>query len=226
MRPFYVLKDGQLELDRSFARDPEFLKIEKVDAERAALQGVRLYQLMRRARAGRIQLHHNAPIAVALAKGEPGGAVPLAGGEPSGGLEAGLDENVFREPADAQWKDAWQVTDRLVSAINDESRRLGARYVVAVLSSAGAVFPDPLWRTRYMAKLGISDLFYPERRLQALGTREGFEVIALAPAMQREADATHTYMHGFDNTVLGFGHWNAAGHAAAGRLIAQRFCGS
>ena len=32
------------------------------------------------------------------------------------------------------------------------------------------------------------------------------------------------YLHGFKNLPMGFGHWNEAGHAAAGHLIAQKLC--
>jgi hypothetical protein len=70
----------------------------------------------------------------------------------------------------------------------------------------------------------VKDLFYPDRRMTKLGEKNRFEVISLGPDMQREAQSTQKYLHGFDNTQLGFGHWNAAGHAAAGKLIAQHFC--
>jgi hypothetical protein len=215
-RPFYVLRDGELRLDDSFRDDPDWQNTARIGARRAPLYQFRLYQLLRRARAGRLEFHHNAPVAMALA--HDGAQVPA--------LEQGLDENVFREPPDPVWSDAWAVTDRLVVATQEEARSHGARFLLAVLSSAGSVYPDPEWRRRYMKRLGVADLLYPEHRLQALGAQHGFEVIALAPDMQRYADATHTYLHGFDNTVLGLGHWNAAGHALAGKLIAQRLCGA
>jgi lysophospholipase L1-like esterase len=212
LRPFFVERGGRLALDDSFARDPKFLEARRLDEQRAALQDLRLYQLMRRVRAGEIQLRHNAPVAMALADGK---ARPL---------EAGLDENVYREPPNDTWRDAWSVTERLLAQMNSEVKAGNGRFVVAVLSSAGSVYPDPAWRKRYMAQLGVEDLFYPERRLERFGREQGFEVLPLAPALQRQADEQRAYLHGFRNTRLGFGHWNEAGHAAAGRLIARHLC--
>jgi hypothetical protein len=111
-----------------------------------------------------------------------------------------------------------------VVAMQRESGAHGARFVVAVLSNAGAVYPDPAVRRRYAEFLGVNDLLYPERRLRELGERRGIEVVTLTEDMQRYADATRTYLHGFANTRLGFGHWNQAGHALGAELIARRLC--
>jgi hypothetical protein len=40
--------------------------------------------------------------------------------------------------------------------------------------------------------------------------------------MQAYADAHHAFLHGFPNTRLGTGHWNADGHQVAGELIARK----
>src|SRR5262249_13949995 len=101
----------------------------------------------------------------------------------------------------------------------------GARFVLTILSTPGTVYPDPKLRARYAASLGVSSLFYPEDRLQRLGAEHSFEVLALAPEMQRAADEKGIFLHGFSNTRPGFGHWNGAGHALAAELIAARLCG-
>ena len=215
VRPFYVLRDGRLVLDSSFTADALFVESRQAGPRRALLQDLRLYQLYRKARAGKIEVRHNAPIAVALADG--GGRVPSL-------AEPGLDENVLREPPDAAWRDAWAVTEALLVAMQQETSAHGARFVVAVLSTAGAVYPDPAVRRRYAEFLGVDDLLYPERRLRALGERRGIEVVTLTEDMQRRAEATHTYLHGFANGRPGFGHWNQAGHALGAGLIARRLC--
>ena len=215
LRPFFLLRDGKLVLDDSFATAPSFLESRRAGAQRAALQDLRLYQLLRKARAGRLEVGHNAPIAVALADGAER-LPPLA--------ERGLDENVLREPADAAWRDAWAVTEGLLLAMRQETGRHGARFVVAVLSSAGAVYPDPDLRRRYAELLGVGDLFYPDQRLREFGERHRIEVVALTETMQRHADATGAYLHGFANAQLGFGHWNQAGHVLGAELIARQLC--
>jgi hypothetical protein len=214
-RPFFLLRDGALALDDSFTVDPSFVESRQIGRQREHLHDLRLYQLMRKVRAGKIEVRYNAPIAVAVADGS----------KPVHSLaEPGLDENVLREPADAAWRDAWAVTEELLLAMRQESSARGARFLVAVLSTAGAVYPDPAVRRRYAEFLGVGDLLYPERRLRALGERSGMEVVTLTEEMQRYADAKRAYLHGFANTRLGFGHWNQAGHALGAELIARRLC--
>jgi hypothetical protein len=211
-RPYFSLKDGRLWLDTAFRDDPEFKEKQHIAQHRAFLQELRLYQLMRRVRAGNIAQHfHNAPVAAAAAAGQKL-------------TEPGLDEQVFLEPKDAKWRDAWDITDRLVLATYEETRRHAARFLLTVLSTPGSVYPDAQMRARYAKTLGVSSLFYPEERLQRLGEKNGFEVLALAPEMQKRADAQHVFFHGFPNTKPGFGHWNEAGHATAAELIAARLC--
>ena len=215
-RAYFSLKDGKLYLDSAFRDDPEFKEKQRIAAHRAWLQEARLYQVLRRVRAGSIAQHfHNAPVAAALASGANAGAKLT---------EPGLDEQVFLEPKDAKWHEAWDITDHLVEAANVETRSHGARFVLAVLSTPGTVYPDAQMRARYAASLGVQSLFYPEQRLEALGARDGFQVLALAPAMQRAADEKHVFLHGFPNTKPGFGHWNEAGHALAAELIARDLC--
>jgi len=212
-RPYFSLKDGKLMLDAAFRDDPEFKEKQRIAEHRAWLQEARLYQLMRRVKAGNVAQHfHNAPVAAALAAGQKL-------------TEPGLDEQVFLEPKDAKWQEAWSITDRLVEAANAETKSHSARFVLAILSTPGSVFPDAQLRARYAASLGVKSLFYPEERLEALGRHDGFEVVALAPAMQRAADEKHVFLHGFANTKPGFGHWNEAGHALAADLIARDLCG-
>ncbi len=214
-RPYFALKDGRLELDTGFIRDPQFVANQRTAVARERLQRLRTYQLLRRVKAGDIARRmHNAPIAAGIA----------AEGRPRTLTEPGLDENVFREPADSAWREAWAITDRLVARAHEETRRRGARFLLVVLSTPGTVYPDPRMRARYAEGLGVKGLFYPEERLKSLGARQGFDVLALAPAMQQRADAQRAYFHGFANTKPGFGHWNAAGHAVAAELIAASLC--
>jgi len=215
-RAYFSLKDGKLLLDTAFRDDPEFKETQRLFHQRALLQDSRVYQLLRRVRAGNIAQHfHNAPIAAALASGaNPGSKL----GEP------GLDEQVFHAPADENWREAWEITDRLVVAASQETRAHGARFLLTVLSTPGTVYPNAQMRARYAESLGVKSLFYPEERLQRLGQQHGFDVLALAPAMQRAADEEHVFLHGFSNTKPGFGHWNEAGHALAAELIAARLC--
>ncbi|HLH78128.1 MAG TPA: SGNH/GDSL hydrolase family protein [Candidatus Binataceae bacterium] len=140
------------------------------------------------------------------------------------GSELGLDDTTYSPPATPHWRDAWAVAEQEVAEINREVKGHGARFLLVTLSNGIQVYPDAAVRAAYMQRMGVANLFYPEQRLAALGQREGFEVLNLAPAMQQYADHSHTFLHGFSNTKMGFGHWNEAGHRLAAQLIAQRLC--
>lgn len=217
LRPFFVMTEGKLILDDSFVRNPEHVENMREAESRAVLQNLRLYQLLRKLRAGELRVGHNTPIAAAIAKGKPAASAMT---------EVGLDENVLREPQDPVWKEAWDITEKLLLMTAQESRRLGARFVLATLSSSGSVYPDAALRQKYAEHLGVPDLFYPDRRIRGFAERHGIEVVTLGPEMQHRADATGAYYHGFPNAMLGFGHWNHAGHEIAGMLLARYLCGS
>jgi hypothetical protein len=91
---------------------------------------------------------------------------------------------------------------------------------MVTLTRAIQVTPDPEKKERFLRQLGTDDLFYPERRLNEFGRREGISVFNLAPIMAREADERHVYFHAAEGSQ-GIGHWNAEGHQAAGELIAR-----
>ena len=132
---------------------------------------------------------------------------------------------VYLTPADAPWRDAWAVTEAAIRAMRDAAVAGGAGFWIVTLSNAIQVHPDPAVRARFADDLGASDLAYPDQRIAAFARAEGIPAIVLAPALRAHAEASGTYLHGFDNTVAGYGHWNRAGHAEAGRLIAETICG-
>jgi hypothetical protein len=88
------------------------------------------------------------------------------------------------------------------------------------------VHPERAVRESLQAKLGVADLFYPDRRIAEFARRRGIAALALAPQMQRIAEQTGRYFHGFAQVGMGRGHWNAGGHQAAAELIARALCGS
>jgi hypothetical protein len=137
--------------------------------------------------------------------------------------ELGAANVIYREPADEVWREAWRVTEKLLTTMHAEVEGHGAKFYVVTLSNGIQVYPDPDARQAFARRLGVSDLFYPERRIRALGEREGFPVFNLAPDLQNYADQNKVFLHGFGPQV-GNGHWNETGHAVAGELLAQRLC--
>jgi hypothetical protein len=139
-------------------------------------------------------------------------------------VERAINYSIYSPPVDRSWQDAWRVTEGLITAVRDESVGHGAMFLAMTQDTGIQVWPNPVMREKFQKRLGVSDLFYPDRRIAALGDRAGFAVLNVAQPLQRYAEERQVFLHGFKNTPMGFGHWNEAGHAAAGHLIAQKLC--
>jgi hypothetical protein len=137
--------------------------------------------------------------------------------------EIGVDDSVYAAPKDPAWEDAWRLTEGLILTMRDEVRNRGAEFFVVTLSNSIQVNPNPASRQEFMSRLGVGDLFYPDRRLKSLGERQQIPVFNLAPVLQAYAERNGVYLHGFGDRP-GKGHWNKAGHRLAGDLITQELC--
>ncbi len=142
----------------------------------------------------------------------------------AGASELGLDDWIYKPPRTAAQREAWDVAEGEIRMVQQEAAVHGARFLAVTLSNGVQVYPDPAARRAYMQRWGMDGLFYPDFRIRALGERLGFDVLNVAPAFQEYADRHHVFLHGFSNTQLGAGHWNAEGHRYGGRLIAGRLC--
>jgi hypothetical protein len=137
--------------------------------------------------------------------------------------ELGTDNLVYLEPDNAVWNDAWRVTEGLLVEMGGEVAKGGAKFIIVTLSNGPQVLPDAKSREAFKSRFGITDLFYPDNRIKALGKREGIPVITLAPELQEFAEHNKVFLHGFGENI-GNGHWNATGNRVAGELIAKKIC--
>jgi hypothetical protein len=200
-RPYFRYQDGGLVLRTAFAGDGLFPLYCKLNFEG------RRFAVLRLMGTG----------AEVLARQ----AERLSGSDRLPGSEPGLDDAIYAPPADDAWRDAWDITERLIVTVAQEVAVRRARFLAVTLSNPVQVYPDEAYRRRYLAAVHGTDIFYPDRRIETLGARHGFEVLGLAPAMQRLADRERVFFHGFAGTGLGVGHWNPRGHEFAGRAIAR-----
>jgi hypothetical protein len=151
--------------------------------------------------------------------------VAATGGQkptPEHPVERAINYNIYKPPTDQAWQEAWEVTERLITEIRDEAVRQHAMFLAVTEETGIQAWPDRAVRERFQKHLGVTELFYPDERIAALGRREGFDVLTLAQPLQAYAESHHVFLHGFPNTPKGFGHWNAIGHSLAGKLIAER----
>jgi hypothetical protein len=210
-RPYFSLEAGAaagyaLRLDDSFASSDEFTR-------RASGASVLVRSLTDHSRL--LQMLRAAKERASAARGAAAAAP---------GAEQGLDSRVLKAPEDAQWERAWQLTEALIATTRDLALKQGAGFLLVTVPYAIQVHPSAEARASFLRTLGAPDLFYPDRRLARFAARHGIAVVPLAPAMQRLADETGIFFHGFPGSGMGLGHWNELGHRAAAQLIAQRLC--
>jgi hypothetical protein len=139
-------------------------------------------------------------------------------------VERAINYDIYKPPSEKSWRDAWQVTGDLIDETYREAAAHQAAFLAVTLDTSIQVWPDAQVRENFMKRIGVADLFYPDRRIAALGERGGFEVLTLAEPLYEYAKRHHAYLHGFGNGKMGFGHWNIEGHRVAGELIADRLC--
>jgi hypothetical protein len=144
-----------------------------------------------------------------------------ANGAPS---PADLDRFVYAPPTDPEWQDAWAVTEDLLRAIVAHVRSWRAGFLLVTLSNGIQVVPEVGARERYAAELGVPDLLYPDRRIEALADAEDVPFLMLAPPLGAWAAEHQTCVHGFENGTPCAGHWNEVGHRFAGERMAESLC--
>jgi len=213
LSPYFIYSDGELVLDNSFLHSPDYLyrKSLLVQLGYGIINYSRVLQLANQAKN------------VILTKRKTR-AVKKELTSASDGNEAGIQNEIYREPAHSLWQEAWQVTEGLITLMRDEVAEKGADFLVVTLSTSIQVHPDSSVRKQFMISLGIDHLFYPDFRIKALGEREGISVLNLAPSLQAYAQEHQIFLHGFENATMGYGHWNENGHRLAGQIMAQKIC--
>ena len=135
-----------------------------------------------------------------------------------------LSSKNFNPPEDAAWKDAWRVTEGLIVKLHNEVAQKNADFLLVTIGDPIQVDRDPVKRKKFMQEHKIQDLFYPDRRLEKLGARQGFRVLNLTEQFQGYTEKFQVCAHGFDNSVPCGGHWNELGHRLGSILINRNLC--
>lgn len=208
IRPYFVERNGKLVLDGSF-REERLSVSRSVGLEAARYSRVAqvVYQLSRGIRAKQ-KIEQLKQSSSADAK-----VVELGLAEP------GLSTWIYSPPKEDRYEAAWQITEKLIAQLNDEVAESGARLFVVTLTNAIQVHPAAKSRKQFAEILKLEDMSYPDDRIRLHCQRTGIPVLSLVPGMQDHAQRYDRFLHGFKNTRLGQGHWNAAGHRVAGSLI-------
>lgn len=225
--PYFVYRNGELVYDASFRDSPTYRQRDSQLSRfgRWFHDNLRIVQLVHYIQfTAKLRLTdwRNGRRAQPPPQKQTNAAAPKA---PLTADDIGIDNMIYLEPQDENWKEAWRVTEGLILKMRDEVNQKGAKFVLVPLSNAIQVYPDQLVRQNFMNHIGVSTVFYPNLRLKALAGRENIDFLDLAEPMQAYADQNKVFLHGFGND-FGNGHWNATGHHVAAELIAQHFCQS
>lgn len=201
-RPFFRLDGGQLVIDESFRQRPLFAS-RWVQFKDRLISSSRLLTLLYR-------IKHRDDSQESVNEGQ--------------GREVGLDTFVYSEPTKEEHREAWLITERLIERMHREVKAKHAAFVIATLTNGVQVDPDPAVREDLASRLGVEDLNFAGQRIAALAERMHCPAIVLAEKMAAHAEQHGVHLHGFENTKLGTGHWNADGHRVAGELVAAELC--
>lgn len=206
-RPFFTLQDDRLVLDDSFRDDPERVRFEDSTWLQFKDWLIRRFELC----ALIYRWRHREETRQTRDRQE------LA--------ERGLSDRIYLStPPDETWRDAWEVTERLIEQMHREASEKDVPFLVMSVTSAIVVNPERGPREALRKKLGVDDLLHPDRWIERIGRENGFPVVVLSESMQQRAEKTGTYYHGFSNTRMGSGHWNARGHRFAGERVSETIC--
>jgi hypothetical protein len=137
--------------------------------------------------------------------------------------DVSVENMIYLPPRDAVWNEAWRVTEGLISGIHNDVKTRGAKFLLVVGSNPIQAHPERAVRERFRSYLGVDDLFYPNQRLAQFANRQQIDFLDLAPSLEKYADESHVFLHGFGKE-MGNGHWNADGHRKAAELISQKMC--
>ena len=199
--PYFRLRDGRLVLDDSFRA----LLPKEGRATGLAAALIRRSRLLQRLR--QVYVRFRDRPADALDEFSP----------------AWPQNPVYRPTVDADWREAWRLTEATLEAMREECEAHGVPFGLVVLSTAPQVHPDPRATGPLRRALGVGDLFEPDRRLSSIAARNGIPILDLAPILAREARTRRLFFHGF-GSALGHGHLNADGHRRVGQLAADWLC--
>jgi hypothetical protein len=223
--PYFVYRNGELIYDASFRDSYTYLqrdsKLNRVGRWlHNSLRVVQLVHYVQFVAKLRLTDWRNKRRLAQNQTNAAGGAIPTV----RNAEDIGIDNMIYIEPRDENWKDAWNVTEGLIKQTRNDVAQKRARFLLVTLSNAIQVYPDPTVRQRFLQHVGAENIFYPNLRLKALAEREQIEFIDLAQPMQVYADQNKVFLHGF-GADIGNGHWNQSGHKLAAELIAQKLCG-
>ncbi|NEP78828.1 MAG: SGNH/GDSL hydrolase family protein [Okeania sp. SIO3B3] len=131
----------------------------------------------------------------------------------------------YRKPeSNSDWDKAWKVTEDLIRLMRDEVYEKNRDFMLIAVSDSHQVHPSLEHREKFKNLHNLSDLYYPDRRIEAFGKQENIPVYILSGPLGNEAQKTGKCLYGFDNAEPCGGHWNIEGHKLVGEIMSNYLC--
>ena len=134
-------------------------------------------------------------------------------------MRMGEDPTTYKIEATREWRSAWAVTEALLQRGHASAKGIGAELLVVCAPSQFQI-DDEAWRDLIGSDRASVMARYrqdvPNRRLEEAAGRAGVRFLDLLPGMKNAAETDATPLYFAED-----GHWTAAGHAVAARLIAS-----
>ncbi len=218
MAPYFLLRNGKLELDESFrqgrAFDPTFIKLKGIGAD--IMNSFVLLQMvykLRRLSAQREEVARVKTEGQTVAQTDPNAPPPE--------YQRYL---AFLPPAIPPMVEAWQVTEGLISEIHKEVRSHNVPLLIMILPTTHQIRHDPKEHEAYRVKYKIESLEYADDRVEQHASANGIPILRMSKPLIEEARRTGTYMAGFANTAPNEGHFNERGHVVIARELVHAIC--
>jgi hypothetical protein len=217
--PYFLFKNGKLELDESFrqgrAFDPAYIKFKGIAAD--VMNNIVLLQLAYKL--SRVQSQREE---LARMNGEGGARTQSDPDVPPPQYQKFLS---FMPPRIPSMVEAWRVTEALVVEFDKEVRDHQTTWLMMIVPADAQINPDSKKQEAYRTKYNVESLEYADDRIEQFARANGISVLRLTTSLIEEARRTGTYMAGFANTDPNAGHFNERGHAVVARELVQALCG-
>lgn len=132
-------------------------------------------------------------------------------------------DQIHATPTRQVWIEAWEIFETLLTFMRAETVSRNIPFLAFATSTPLQVYPDKDFRNSLAQRYNL-DIMYQDERLESFGKQNDIEMLTLGQKMQKIADETGVFFHGFESTILGDGHWNRYGHEAAGIIVSQKIC--
>ena len=210
LAPYYVLRNGKLELDDSYRSLPAMhpANIRRHNQIAGIMNAIRLLQLVRYAELA----------AAALLRGEKADARAA---------RFGADYQlrlVYKPPAAPEIENAWALAEALIVAMRDEVGTHSAQFWLATSYMPSWESQRSKAQEALYGRYGPESLLYPDWRFVSLARRERIPAVVLSDYLQNYAGRRHATLNGWPEGHLGAGHWNELGQRIVGEYLAQQFC--